>query len=45
MQHENPFNSRLSIANPVSGKFFVLELTPKMFLTNQIAGLFKVLYF
>ena len=42
MQNENSFNSRLSIANPLSGKIVVLELLPKMFLTNQIAGFFKV---
>ena len=44
MQNENYFDSWLSIANPISGKILVLELLPKMFLANQIAGLFKVFY-
>ena len=44
MQDENSFKFWLSIPNPVPGKILVLELSPKMFLTNQIAGFFKVRY-
>ena len=29
------------MANPLSGKVLVLELLPKIFLANQIAGFFK----
>ena len=39
MQIESSFNSWISIANPMSGKILVLELSTKMFLTNQTAGL------
>ena len=35
MQNEGSCNSCLSNANLMSGKFLVLELFPKMFLTNQ----------
>ena len=38
------FNSWLSIANLISDKILVLELSTKMFLTNQIAEFFKVYY-
>ena len=39
VQNENSFNSLL-----IPGKILVLELSPKMPLTNQIAGFFKVYY-
>ena len=42
MQHESSFDSWRSIANLMSGKSLVLELLPKMFVANQIAGFFKV---
>ena len=42
MQNESSFDSWRSIANPMSGKSLVLELLPKMFVANQIAGFFKV---
>ena len=32
----------LSMGNPMPRKILVLELSPKMFLTNQTAGFFKV---
>ena len=43
MQNESYFSPWLSIANPMTGKIRLLELSSKMFLTNYTAGFFSVI--
>ena len=41
-QNGSSFNSLFFVTNLIPDKILVLELLAKMFLTNQIAGFFKV---
>ena len=41
-QNGSSFNSLFFVRNLIPDKILVLELLAKMFLTNQIAGFFKV---
>ena len=42
IENESSFNSRLRMANPMSDKILIMQLLPKMFLANQIAGFFEM---